>query len=222
MKIANLILLSSSILFFNSCKKSTSNDQVLQYQLQTTNRSAVVNAPLSAGSITWTSGNASATMIKLEAKNSSGTEVEYKSAITQQIDLFLPVAANLGNVVLPPGTYSEVEFKISMNQNGNTPALQLNGQYINGNGVVTPVRFVMNSLLEIKGEQSNVTITSSGNTSEITSLNLAALTSGISQIMLNNATVTGGTIVISSSVNAALYNIIAGNLVQSHEVELHH
>lgn len=221
MKIANLIIACSSILFLNSCKKSTSNDRSLQFQLQTTNRTAVVNAPVSAGSITWTTGTASATLIKVEAKNSNGTEVEYKSQIAQTINLFLPAAVSLGNIVIPPGTYSEVEFKISLNQIGNTPALELNGQYTNGSGVITPVKFVVNNLLEIKGEQNNVTITNTGSTTEITLLNLAALTSGISQIMLNNATSTGGTIIISNTVNAVLYNIIAANLVNRQEIELH-
>lgn len=208
---------------FNSCKKtSTSADQPLQYQLQTVNRSAVVNTPVAAGSISWTSGIASATLIKLEAKNSSNTEVEFKSTVNQQIDLFASVASSLGNVAIPPGNYSEVEFKIQMAPNGNTPALALHGQFTSGTGVVTPVLFQVDGPFEIKGEQTNVTITTSSNTTAITSVNLSLLTTGITQSMLNSATTTNGTIIISATSNTALFSIISGNLIQSHEVELHH
>jgi hypothetical protein len=51
---------------------------------------------------------------------------------------------------------------------------------------------------------------------------MALLTVGITQAMLNSATVTGGSIVISSSSNVALFNIITTNLSHSHEVEVHH
>ena len=222
MKITNLLIALTSLFIFNSCKKSASADQAIQYQLATINRTAVVNTPVSAGSITWTSGTASATLIKLEAKNSSNTEVEFKSQMAQQIDLFSSVAATLGNVIIPPGTYKEVEFKIQMTPNGSTAALTLNGKFTSGTGIVTPVTFLVNSMFEIKAEQANVSITDNSSTTAVTSLNLALLTTGISQTMLNNATVTNGTIVISSSSNTNLFNIISANLIQSHEVELHH
>ena len=223
MKITTFAFAVASLLFFNSCKKAaTTNSQALQYQLQTTNRIATVNALTAPGSITWNSGTASATLIKLEAKNSSNAEVEFKSTLTQQIDLFASVASTLGNVVIPPGTYSEVEFKIQMNQNGTTPALILNGQFTSGTGTITPVVFQVNSLLEIKAEQTNVTITDNSGSTAVTSLNLAALTTGITQGMLNSATLTGGSIIISATSNTNLFSIISGNLIQSHEVEVHH
>ena len=222
MKITKLFIAVSALFLFNSCKKSATSDQAIQFQLSTVSRTAIVNAPLAPGSITWSTGTANATLIKLEAKNSSNTEVEFKSQMAQQINLFSSVAANLGNVVLPPGVYSEVEFKIDMNQNGSSPALELNGQFTSGTGITTAVKFQVNSLLEIKGEQANVTITDNSSTTAVTSLNLSALTIGISQVLLNSATVTNNTILISSSSNTNLYNIILANLIQSHEVELHH
>ena len=222
MKITNLIIAAASLLLFNSCKKSATSDQALQYQIQTTNRTAVVNAPLSAGSITWTSGTATASLIKLEAKNSNNTEVEFKSTLNQQIDLFAPIATSLGNVVIPPGTYSEVEFKIDLTPNGSAPSLVLNGQFTSGTGVITPVIFQVNSMVEIKAEQTNVTITSTSGSTALTSVNLALLTVGISQTMLNSATLTNGKIIISATSNTALFDIITANVIKSHEVEVHH
>ena len=82
--------------------------------------------------------------------------------------------------------------------------------------------FVLNSMVDIKAEQSNVTISDNNSVTAVTTMNLALLSNGISQAMMNSATVSGGTIVISASSNTNLYNIILNNLVQSHEVEVRH
>ena len=220
MKITNLFLTASvSILLFASCKKASTNSSGIEYQIKTTNTISTVNR-VDAGSLQWTSGFASASQIKLEGK-SSGSEVEFKANNVQHVDLFASVAATLGNVTLPAGTYTEVEFKIELNPNGNDPALELDGTFTNSVGVAKPVVFKVNSLLEIKAEQNNVTVDNS-NTTALTTLDLSLLTGGISQALLNAATVTNGTIVISSSSNTNLYNIIIANFNLHHEAEIGH
>ena len=224
MKTLSIVFAFAATLFFlPSCKKAaTSSPSSMEYQIQAINKTAIINQPVSPGSILWTSGTASATMIKLEAKNSGSEQVEFKSNTAQQIDLFASVAASLGNVSIPAGTYTEVEFRIEIAQSGSNPALQLNGQFTSGTGVVTPVIFLVNSMIDIKSEQTNVTVTDNSSATALTTLNLALLTSGITQTMMNSATHTGGTMIISSSSNANLYNIISNNLIQSHGVEVHH
>lgn len=211
-----------STLLFTSCKKSgTDTASSMQYQLKTSNPSSIVNTPATPGSVQWTSGFASANEIKLEANNNS-SQVEFKNETIQRIDLFAPLASNLGNIVIPPGTYTEVEFKVELNNSGTDAALVLNGQFTNGAGVVTPIVFTVNGLFEIKGEQANVVINGNSSITAITTLNLSVLTTGISQAMLNAATLTGGKILISASSNSNLYSIIVANLHQRHEAELHH
>ncbi len=56
----------------------------------------------------------------------------------------------------------------------------------------------------------------------ITTINLSLLTTGVSELMLNNAVLTNGTIIISSTSNANIYNIILNNLHDSDEVEFEH
>ena len=223
MKITTILLaLSATTLLLPACKKAASGTTAMEYQIKTVNRSAIINTPVTAGNIQWTSGTASTTMIKLEAKNSNSAEVEFKSEVAQQISLFAPVSASLGNVSLPAGTYSEVEFKIEIAPVGNNAAFQLAGQFTSGTGTVIPVVFQVNNMFDIKAEQSNVTITDNGSTTALTILNLAPLTNGINQNMLNNATVTNGSIIISATSNTALYNIILANLIQSQEEEVEH
>ena len=210
-----------SFLFFTSCKKATTDATAsMKYQLKTTNPIATVNTPATPGSVQWTSGFASANEIKLEAKNNNN-EIEFKNETIQRIDLFAPVATGLGNIVVPPGTYTEVEFKVELNNSGADAALVLNGQFTNGTGVVTPIVFTVNGLFEIKGEQASVVVTGNSSITAITTLNLSLLTTGISQAMLNAATLTGGKIVISASSNSNLYAIIVANLHEPHDEELH-
>jgi uncharacterized membrane protein len=56
----------------------------------------------------------------------------------------------------------------------------------------------------------------------LTTINLSLLTTGVSELMLNNAVLTNGTIIISSTSNANIYNIILNNLHDSDEVEFEH
>ena len=89
------------IFFFTACKKENGSSQsAFKYKLTTSNRSNLL-ARVESGNITWTSGDGSANQVKFEAKNSSGTEVEFKTSVSQRIDLFAPLASVLGTITLP-------------------------------------------------------------------------------------------------------------------------
>lgn len=226
MKISKLLMAgAAAMLILAACKKSgsdtPSDDSGMQFQLKAVNPFVVVNKTDAPGSILWSSGFAAATEVKLEAKK-NGNELEFKTSGIHQIDLFASVTASLGNIVIPVGTYTEVEFKITLNQNGSNAAMELNGQYTSGTGVVTPVVFSLNSLFILKAEQNNVSVTGNSSITTLTTLDLSFVSNGITQAMMNSATITGGKIIISASSNSNLYNIIINNLQQFHHVDVNH
>ncbi len=227
MKVSKLLTTAAAAIFIlGSCSKTgtdgtTTTPVSMQFQLTTSNPFVVVNKPAAAGSIAWTSGSAYATEVKLEAKQ-NGSQLEFKTSTAQQINLFASVISGLGNIVIPPGTYTEVKYKISLNQNASTPGLELNGQYTNAAGTVTPVVFDINSLFVIKAEQNNVVVGANTSITALTTLDLSFVSSGITQTLMNSATITGGKIVISASSNINLYNIIVNNLLQFHHVDVTH
>jgi len=225
MKIPKLLLTAAAAtMVLGSCSKSDSGgttDSTLQFQLKADNPMVVVNKMDAPGSILWTSGSASATQVKLEAKQGVN-ELEFRKTQLQQIDLFASVAVGLGNVVIPAGTYTEVEFKIDLNQNGSNPSMELNGTYTSGTGIVTPVVFTLNGLFQLKAEQNNVVITSNSSFTALTTLNLAFVSSGITQALMNSATISAGKINISASSNTNLYNIIVNNLQNFHHIDVTH
>lgn len=223
MKINKFLIAAAfaSPFFFASCKKNSSSDpSSFKYKLTTANRSSVVGR-IEAGNVVWTSGYASATEVKFEARKSDNTEIEYKSSVAQRIDLFSSLASVIGNITLPPGTYHEIEFKGELAPSGADAALELNGTFTSG-ATTTPIVFTVNTLLEIKTEKNNVVIADNASYSALTSLNLSLLTRGITEAMLNSATKTSGKIIISASSNANLYSIILANLDGCDEVEFDH
>ena len=224
MKASTLLMAgAATMLFLGSCKKSSSDGasvgSTMQFQLKVANPLVTLNRLSSPGTILWISGSAATTEEKLEAKKDS-SELEFKSTVLQQINLFAPVTANMGNIVIPVGTYTEVEFKITLNQNGSNPAMELNGQYTDAAGVITPVTFSLNSLFELKAEQTNITVAANTSITALTTLDLSFVSSGITQAMLNSAAISSGKILISVSSNSNLYNIIINNLQEFHHVDV--
>lgn len=213
-----------------SCSKSKDNTTTttvtptspkVDYELRSSNPSAALKTTAS-GTITWTSGFATPTLIKFEAKQGT-SEIEYKSTNTAQVDLFATTPVYFGNFTLPSGTYNEIELKISLDKSGANPALQLNGQFVSG-GVTIPVTFTVNEPVELKTEQDSITVQDNNSFTSVTTFDLSTFTTGVTTAMLSGATLTGGTLVISSTSNAAIYSIIAGNLQSKHhhfEIEHH-
>jgi hypothetical protein len=228
MKTFKLLLIATVVILMGSCQKSapgggssSSTPSSMDFKLKAINPVVVVNLTTGPGTIQWTSGSASATEVKLEAKK-NGSEIEFKSTGIRQVDLFASVVASLGTVSIPAATYTEVEFKITLNQNGSNAAMELNGQYTNGTGGIIPVVFSINSLFILKAEQNNVVVNGSNSITSLTTLDLSFVSRGITQTLMNSATVTNGKIIISGNSNVNLYNIIVNNLLEFHHVDVNH
>lgn len=210
-----------------SCKKESVSDTnaSFTYQLKTANPSSAINrmagtARTEAVSLQWTGGIASANQLKFEAENSSG-EIEFKQNVAQQINLFASTST-LGNITIPPGTYSEVEFKAFLSPSGNTPALELTGNLTAGTLSKTVV-FRVNTAIELKAEKNNVTVATGATYSALNTIDLSELTRGITEADLTNATLTNGQLLISANSNSNLYSAILNNLNKHHgEAEVEH
>lgn len=207
----------ASFLLF-SCKKERQENGVT-YQLKTSTPSATITArTVGSGSIQWTGGYASVVEIEFEAK-SNNVEIEYKSEARQKINLFSTIS-NLGLITVPTGTYEDIEYEVEVGPNGTDNAIQLNGNFTNGSGVITPVQFKLNKELEIESKQMNVVITDGAKMTAVTTLNLSLITTGVTESMLTNATRAGGVIEISDTSNTEIYNIIYENLKKCGGVEV--
>ena len=214
-------LLMVLFLLIVGCKKESSQSGV-NMKIKTTGSSrtggrisAVDISGRTTGSITWTEGFASVNEIEFEAeKEDEDDETEFKSKTQQRIDLFSPLAS-LGFINVPPGLYEEVEFEVHLAPTGSSPALELRGTYN-----TIPVVFRLNDSFEVEAEFEDITIPPDADINAIVSLNLDMLTSGISDAVLDAATLTNGEIIISANSNVALYRIIMTNFNKIDDVEV--
>lgn len=219
MKIKSIasVALGSSLLFA-SCQKEKSAENMNQapnvtYELATGGdaRPGVAGevARTTAGFLSLTGGTASVTQIKFEAKGAN--KVEYKSNVSQVIDLS-SAAATIGGLSVPYGTYEKIEFKIKFEPTTTQPALVLNGSYTpTSGGAAVPVVLQINQPFELKFEKKTpTTIDANTNYGALGTLALNMLTAAVPESLLANATRTNGQIIISSTSNTQLYNPLWG------------
>jgi len=233
LKTGVIALISLAVLSLAACKKdsssSSSKTPQLSFQMQADNSLAAssttgqtVNS-IGTGitGLTFTAGIANISRFKLEAKK-NGVETEISSKNLTNVDLFA-ISPSLVNATIAPGTYTEVEIKVELvHSNTDALPLKLTGSFASSGGTVIPVELDFNSDAEIKAEAENVTVTDSTNFSAIVHFHLNKLVAGISAADFDNATLTNGTIVISSTSNTAIYNKLLNNIANCGVSEFRH
>jgi hypothetical protein len=217
------------LVLFASCKKENKVGN-LTYKLKNINQSNTVGAyapgsdgfvnRTTSGNIEWISGNGFVAEIEFEAEKDQGnTEIEYESIINRRINLFGNLV-NVGSITIPPGVYEEIELDLVLRSNSTDTAFVLRGKFTNSNNQITPILFFINGTIEIETEAENVNISASSNFTALNTLNLALLSRNITETMLNNATRTGGQIIISANHNNSLYNIMLSNFHEMDDVDI--
>lgn len=199
-----------------SCSKDKDGSG-LSYRLKTENRNSVLGR-VTSGTVNWTSGSAYAVKVEFEAEKNNDDEVRFESRVARRVDLFAPVS-DLGVINLPQGSYEEIELELYLAPTATDTAFLLRGTFTNAASQSTPVLFFVNEQIEFSTEAEDVNVASNNDFSALTTLNLALLTTGITESMLNNATRTNGVIVISKTSNTSLYNTLISNLQNMDSVE---
>jgi len=213
MKFSTLSVTATFLLFFSSCVKDagtgTSN---ISFQL----KAAV--SPVNGAGITWTAGSAGVATTRLQAKKNDSTAVDYKSDPNAQVDLFGTVA--ITNIAVPTGTFRHVEFHSELQPLNSKPSLHLEGTYTAG-GVTTPISFDVSTAITVKSTRDSVVIAANGNYTAVTSVTLVTLTQDVTEADLKVADRTSGKIIISSTVNIAVYAKMLANLGKMQVVDFH-
>jgi hypothetical protein len=222
----NGALIFGAAIFLISCSKDDKNTGgQVSYKVKPANFTATIassgggSAKLAstasvtvqaAGNLTWTSGIINISEIDFEAENDS-REIEYEMKQMVNVDLF-KLSPVLGNVVIPPGTYNEVELKLELDESTTSDIpLTLKGTYTDANGAATPVEFYFNEYIEIGVEAENVVIGSQDDYTGMINFQLNKLLTNITAADLADAAKTDGKILINKTTNVALYNKVKLN-----------
>lgn len=219
----------TSTLLFSACKKEKEKEDEeiptkpgINYQLSfaggTESNSTEKVSEIKTGVITWTSGYATISNITLEAMK-DGQKVEVKSDLSQRVDIF-KVISNLSNFDIPAGTYQNIIFKTTISSSPTHHSFELKGNY-QSNGITTPIVVRVTEPVTFQVQHvAPVTINAGDVMLALNKLDLVALTSGITEEMLNNAVRNNGTIVITNYMNSSMYFMIGDILNQYLNVEI--
>ena len=207
------VLLSffAGIVFLTSCTKEATTSSSITFQLK------AFTSPVSGAQIVWTSGTASVSRAKIEAKKNDSSYVEFIAEPNIQVDLF--AAIDISKVSIPLGTYRNVTFRTELKSLSSKPSLFLEGIYTAG-GVATPISFKVDSTISIKSVKELIEINATNsNYTAITSLTLNTLTTDITEANLKAATRTDGKIIISRISNDLIYFKMLANLAKNQIIE---
>ena len=179
---------------------------------------------LEGNSLVFTSGFITIREVQFQAeKNADMDSVEVNLEQITKIDFATGASTpDISGLLIPAGTYSEVEVEIELQDNGDQPAVVLNGTYTDGAGLKHPVRFEFNSGETFEVERSGAITFGSGESilAQIT-FNPHIWFAGVSNEQLSLATKNAqGVIVISSTQNTNIYNTAADGLDLATEVEI--
>ncbi|MDN3548705.1 hypothetical protein [Mucilaginibacter aquaedulcis] len=187
--------------------------------------SSLVSASVSAVNATtamvnWTEGIANVSKFEFEArKNGIKKEIEVKGLTN--VDLFA-LAPSFANAPIDTGVYNEIEVKVVLAKSNAAIPLTLKGNLTKTDGTVIPVELYFNEDLEIKAEAKNVTIEKASDLKTTIMLHLNGIFQQISIADLQQATLTDGKIIISSTSNNVIYNKVKVNIQQIAETEFEH
>ena len=133
------------------------------------------------------------------------------TSVTHSVVTTIDVATGTANPAIPvieisPGAYSNISMGIELEDNGVDDNIILKGIFTHSDASTFPIEFYFNSGEVFESTLTSLTIAPGSNT--ICTLNLDPILwfANITQSELEDATLTSGTIVLSESSNATLYD----------------
>jgi hypothetical protein len=231
-KILKTALYSISLLMLSACLKDSSNDGNLSYVFipsglsaslsPTASASGQVVTPLSDGSITWTSGTLNVAKIQFSGKkDQSSVNIEYTNLSVVSV---LSLAAAAGSVTLPAGTYGDIQLKANLVESAVNVPLILKGTYKEANGgAAIPVEFQFNENLELKVNPPQIVIQGDQYTANL-GLQINKLVTNLTASDFGQTVRTqpNNTILVTKTLNPALYEKLRNNLSSTIKVDIVH
>ena len=228
MKNATFVFLALAMVFTACQKDDSKNDGTSEFgvQFEALNprfalpvQGTLKSAAVETDSIVWDTAHLLVSTIKFEAELKSqltdedSIEIEYKWHGSEWVDL-LNNELTLGNFVLSPGTYDEIELKIEGKKedaNGE-PVFFLGGTYKNDAGS-WPIEVRVTQDVYFKTEKEDVEVTDEGiDVTSVIQMYLDQLMARVDPADLDNADPTDGVIVISANSNPEIYQVVVSNL----------
>lgn len=175
-----------------------------------------------ASGLSFTSGFITIREVQFEVESDTDS-VEVNLEQITKIDFATGATTpDISGLSIPAGTYREVEVEIELQDDGDQPAMVLEGTFVDGEGISHPVRFEFNSgeTFEIEKEGTIIFTSAESVLAQIT-INPHVWFHGVENEQLSLATKNAqGVIVISETQNTSIFNTAADGLDLATEVEI--
>ncbi|GAB3197021.1 hypothetical protein ABID22_002207 [Pontibacter aydingkolensis] len=226
MKTSSLLLIGSLALGLFACDSETAAPQPqVGLSFNTVKEAAAMGARLSApNSLSFTSGTITLREIQFEVESDADSlEVEFELEQDVTIDFATGATSpDISAITIPAGTYEEFEIEMELQDQGTKPAIMLNGTFTDAQGKAHPIRFEFNSGETFEVEREGVITFAEGQSmvAQVT-FDPTAWFAGVSSAQLASAVKNAeGVIVISSTQNTDIFEVVADGLDLATNVEI--
>jgi hypothetical protein len=230
-KTAALVAILIAGVSFTSCEKDdtvTNNEPKIGLEFNTVTTPLILADGLKSAQqvkeLAFTSGFITLREIEFEVEiGEDSVEIDFNIELNTKIDFATgETNPDISYIEIPAGTYDAFELEIELQDEGDSPAMVLEGTFVDAEGTSHPVRFEFNSgeTFEIEKEGNVVFGTNVSALSQIT-LDPTVWFAEVSYEQLANANKNiDGVIVISETQNPDIFDVVADGLDLATEVEL--
>lgn len=211
----------ASLLMMASCSKDEPAAAKAKFEIFMDDTPGSLGFNSTPGFIQFTSGFANIDEIELEAE-SDATEIEFEQEQGMRVEFngATPVGG-FNDLVIPPGTYEEVEFDVVLSPTATEPAMVIYGTFTDSQDSNHNVEIRFDVAMELEAESENITFTEAASWNSMLSINPLIWMTGVTVAELESAVQEAdGTIIISTEVNPTFYQDIMIKLNEGADVEL--
>lgn len=220
-----LITALAAIIIFGGCEKDNTEGPGLGLEFEAVKSGTMLNAQSKAlnGELVINSGTILFESVEFEAESENElVEIEFELDGDVIFDFeTVETTPDISSIVVPAGTYEEIEIELEIKDGVDTPSIVMEGIYTDQEGTKHPFRFEYNADQEFEVEMEGsiifeadvsfialVTIDPGSWFSEVTDHDMTSATKNEDNI-----------IVISSTSNTSFYDTVTAGLELASEVE---
>ena len=207
-----LLLFLPATLFFAGCQEEEKAAGNLIISIGMDQR--VLAKQAGAASVVFNEGYVIVREVVFDADKDDETTISFTEEKITTIDMVTGIANPPFAMTIPAGVYTGVYLGIEIQDETDKPSVVAQGIYTSPTGAQTPIRFEFNSgeVFEASSDDVSVTILHDTPVTAKISFDPHDWFSIITSTQLDNATRTGGVIIISETNNAAIFNLVADRL----------
>ncbi|SMG16563.1 hypothetical protein SAMN05661096_00868 [Marivirga sericea] len=216
MKMRKFLVLGFSLsmaLLLTSCNDEDATGGRIKLEVSTTSSTAGVAEArmINANELRFTSGTITIREVVFDGET---TDQSVSRTIEQIAEIDYATGSVSPEVVIevPAGNYTSVNLGIELQDDGAEPSVVIEGTYTHSDGADIPLRFEFNSGEVFEANAASVAIVDGADLVGKITFDALDWFSDIAAYQLDEARLTEGVIVISSSSNASIFDAVADRL----------